>query len=343
MPTVGMLYYRKDPDKLFRTYAYAAAAKMEGVDFFYFTPGRVNLEKEEISGLFYENGEWIERIVPYPDIIYNAGAPQTERQEEIYDSLLEKVTHTSHPIGNKMAVAKRIQKGEEFAQYLIPTKELVDTNSVMEALQKYGKIILKPFAGHKGIGIVFLEKITKKQSKVTGSEFEDVLQEDKLTELLDEIINEGKKYMIQPFIECRTKAGLAYDFRLHVQKNGKGEWVLTTIYPRIAYNKERIVPNLYSGGYSADFEIFLKNEFGEEHYNVKRYLEQFALLFANHFDNLYDEPLDELGIDVGLDENSRIWLFEVNWRPGTPALFHTEMDIAKYMMQYVKFLAEKYQ
>ena len=35
----------------------------------------------------------------------------------------------------------------------------------------------------------------------------------------------------------------------------------------------------------------------------------------------FNETIDELGMDVGLDENDKIWIFEVNWRPGCPPTF----------------------
>ena len=64
--------------------------------------------------------------------------------------------------------------------------------------------------------------------------------------------------------------------------------------------------------------------------NIQRYLERFAVSFSNHFDSLYDNVLfDELGIDVGIDEDQKLWLFEVNWRPGAPNIFNLELDVAR--------------
>ena len=44
MTIIGMLHHREDPNNVKKAYAYAAVAKAEGVDFFYFTPGKVNIE-----------------------------------------------------------------------------------------------------------------------------------------------------------------------------------------------------------------------------------------------------------------------------------------------------------
>lgn len=63
---------------------------------------------------------------------------------------------------------------------------------------------------------------------------------------------------------------------------------------------------------------------------------------SNHFDSLYENTsLDELEIDVGMDKNQKLSLFEVNWRPGPPNIFSLELDVAKNTIQYAKYLADK--
>jgi len=56
---------------------------------------------------------------------------------------------------------------------------------------------------------------------------------------------------------------------------------------------------------------------------------------------LYQQELDELGIDIGLDEKQKIWIYEINWRPGYPPSMNADLDIAKNIIGYAMFLAEK--
>ncbi|WP_342454273.1 YheC/YheD family protein [Paenibacillus sediminis] len=72
---------------------------------------------------------------------------------------------------------------------------------------------------------------------------------------------------------------------------------------------------------------------------MKRYLEQFALSLAQHLDKIYGKSFDELGIDVGLDSNRQIQLYEVNWRPGVPPSFYYEIDVARNLIRYAIYLA----
>ncbi|MBM7608433.1 glutathione synthase/RimK-type ligase-like ATP-grasp enzyme [Lysinibacillus composti] len=338
MITIGMLHYRKNPQTVFKSYAYAAAAKMEGVHFFYFTPGNVDLENKRIKGLFYENGAWVERETGYPDVVFNAGGTLTAKQDLIVDALEKEIPFTSHPIGDKMKVYQRIKKGKRFTNYLIPSEDFERIQTAFSYLDTFNVIIIKPLSGAKGEGIYFIEK-RQDDFLLIVSGVETVLSEEQLEDYLVNILLDDADYLVQPFIQSKTKQGQSFDIRLYVQKNGEGKWRLTTMYPRIA--SKGIVANVSSGGYSGIITPFLEEQFDEHFFDVKRHLEVFAVQFATYFDRLYDEQLDELGIDVGIDKHHKIWMYEVNWRPGTPALFFLEMDIPKTTIQYATYLAKK--
>ncbi|RHW37584.1 YheC/YheD family protein [Lysinibacillus yapensis] len=338
MITVGMLHYRKDPQTVFKTYAFAATAKMEGINFFYFTPGRVDLKNRRINGLFYENGAWVERETEYPDVVYNAGGTITAKQSSIVDALEKELPFTSHAIGDKMSVYNRIKKGSLFAQYLIPSDNFEHVETALNYIEKFNAIIIKPISGAKGESILLIEK-RQDDYLLIISETEYAMSEERLKEWLEELLTEEETYLVQPFIQSKTKQGHAFDLRLHVQKNGEGKWVLTAMYPRIA--SKGIVANLSKAGFTSMTNPFFEEQFGKDFFDVKRYLEVFSVQFATHFDSLFDEPLDELGIDVGLDQNNKIWIYEVNWRPGLPVLFNLEMDIPKNMLHYCTYLAKK--
>ncbi len=335
MITVGMLSHRKDPRTVFKSYAYAAAAKMEGVNFYFFSPGRVNFKDRTILGWVYENGQWLERRMPFPDVIYNASSPMTEKQRTVMTELSESIPFTSHPIGNKMSVHQKIQRAKTYAHYLIPSRQISTIQDVFEFLDRHGAIVIKPLNGHKGEDILFVQK--QAETFIVRKDEPQIMNVPELGDLIKRLIK-NERYLIQAYIPSKTKAGFSYNLRLHVQKGGEGEWALTTIFPCITL--QGIVANLNSDGYTIMFDDFLKQEFGDDAYNVKRYLEQFAIQFSKHFDGLYDVPLDELGIDVGLDSNQKIWIFEVNWRPGTPPTFSLELDVAKQMIRYARYLAK---
>lgn len=339
MTIIGMLHHRKDPNVVKKAYTYAAVAKAEGINFFYFTLGKVNIETEKILGKTYENGKWVEQEFSFPDVIYNASVQVSDKNQQIFDYLYDKIPFTSHSIGDKLNVYNRIKKAGKFQQYLIPFCELNDANNFFDMINRYEKVIIKPISGHQGRGIVFIEKHGKNYSMNESEEISFVNKNQLLSFLSDKIQEQG--YIVQQFISCQMKSGHVYDFRLHVQRNGEGNWVITSIFPRIG-PLGSVVSNMANGGYSTYLDVFLKMEFDSDWYNIQRYLERFAVSFSNHFNSLYDDVLfDELGIDVGIDKNQKLWLFEVNWRPGVPNIFNLELDVAKNLVHYARYLADK--
>ncbi|NWQ44242.1 YheC/YheD family protein [Bacillus sp. EB106-08-02-XG196] len=338
MTLIGMLHHRADPNNVKKAYAYAAVAKAEGVNFFYFTPGKVNIKQQIILGKAYETGQWIEKEFPFPDVIYNASYPVSDKAERIVDYLFDRIPFTSQSIGDKLSVYNKIEKAKEFKQYLIPFSKLTNDQIFYDMIKRYKKVIIKPLTGHQGGSVVFIENYESNLYKINDSGLVSSINEKQLLTLISHKILE-QDYLVQQFISSQTNSGHVFDFRLHVQKNGEGKWVITSIYPRIG-RLGTITSNMGSGGYSTYLDIFLKTEFGDSWYDMKRYLEQFALSFSNHFDSLYDSELDELGIDVGIDENQKLWLFEVNWRPGPPNIYNVELDVAKNTILYAKYLAD---
>ncbi|WP_102347304.1 YheC/YheD family endospore coat-associated protein [Bacillus sp. Marseille-P3661] len=337
MTSIGMLHYRKHPDSIMKAYACAAVAKMEGVHFFFFSPGKVNFEKETILGYVFEEGTWREKDQPFPDVIFNATPMKTPFQKEVYRRLKKKIPFTSYPIGNKMKVFKIISTISEFSHFLIPSMKVKDCKQVLQQITDNQRVVMKPLKGNQGKQVFFIEKNNNLFEVIEG-ENTKTLDENMFNNFIDQLINE-KSFLVQPYISCKTKNGFPYDFRIHVQKNGTGQWGITLIYPRIG-SKAGIISNISQGGYIAKLESFLEKEFGIEGYDIQQSLEQFAIRFSEHFDKMYKKPLDELGIDIGIDENKKLWIYEVNWRPG---YIYRELEAAMNTIPYAVYLASENQ
>ncbi|WP_081415934.1 YheC/YheD family protein [Peribacillus kribbensis] len=342
MTLIGMLHHRKDPKTVLKSYAYAVVAMAEGADFVYFSPKGVNFAEKTIKGYVYEKGAWIERITPFPDVIYNTGSPEKlEKARDIILTLQDTIPFTTVSIGNKWSVNERLKKGKEFVKYLIPSKILKEWKDLYEFLLAYHDVVVKPLDGRKGQGIYFIKRT--ENGFIVNKDSKDVFySQEELHPFLNQLLEENI-YIAQPYICSKTKFGQAFDLRLHVQKNGQGRWVITTIYPRIA-PPGTIITNINNGGYTNYLEPFLNQEFGAESaFNMKQTLEYFTLSLARHLDELqmleYEEVIDEIGIDIGLDQNQKIWIYEVNWRPGCPPAFYLEMDVVQNTIQYAIYLA----
>ena len=328
-----MLHYRKNPTEVKKAYPFAAVAKMEGVPFCYFSFSSIDIKARKISGWIYENGEWIQKSMEVPTVIINSCNPKNEQQKEILKGLKHLAVFTSYPVGNKLKVYKKLLKGKKFASYMIPSHPINSSADVISFLNKQTKAVVKPLSGNHGNKVFFIEKLEDRFNLIDGPNVITM----KLVQL-ENFINQqilAQKFLLQSFIDCKTQSGLTYDFRLHVQKNGSGKWEVTLIYPRISGNS-KLISNINNGGYRGELVPFLQDEFGEKANKIKTFLEQFALSFSTHFDTLYEHSFDELGIDVGMDQFQRLWVFEVNWRPGSK---NREFEVAKRLIPYCRYLA----
>lgn len=346
MTIIGMLHHRRDPTTVIKSYAYAAVAKAEGAEFFYFSPKSVNFVNRTIKGKVYENGTWREKLMPFPDVIYNAGSPEKLAiSKDIIKKLKKDIPFTTNSIGNKWNITQRLKDSKEFASYLIPSEIVQNVEHFHKFLSSFRKVVFKPSDGRKGKGIYFISQKENGLFEVRKETENRVISSEQLDKLLKDQLSSGK-FIMQPYIQSMTKSGQVFDFRLHVQKNGEGKWVITTIYPRIA-PKGSIIPNINNGGYTNYLEPFLQQEFKEDAFNIRRILEHFSLALAQHLEEIqmekFGELIDEIGIDVGLDENQKIWIYEVNWRPGCPPAFYLELDVVVNMIRYAKYLAENQQ
>lgn len=342
---IGMLHHCKHPQKVIKAYAYAAVAKAEGAELLYFSPRGIDLENRIIHGYVYENGSWQNTESRFPNVIYNSGSPmKLDRAKEVIDKLKEEIPFTTFSIGNKMRIYERLTAAGVFSPYLIPSKIVHSPRAFFNFYNQYRNIIFKPVNGRKGMGVTFIRRINDQFLVLVSKDNYD-FNYDELRAYISGKLQE-EPYLVQPYINCKTHSGEVYDFRLHVQKNEQGKWVITTIYPRIGPHGS-IVSNINSGGSTNYLVPFLKQEFGDDYYDVKRYLERFSLQLADHMDQLqrehFSETIDELGIDVALDDMRKIWIYEVNWRPGSPPAFYLELDVVRNMIRYALFLAREHQ
>src|SRR5699024_521358 len=96
--------------------------------------------------------------------------------------------------------------------------------------------------------------------------------------------------------------------RAHMQKDRKGKWTITKIYPRIG-NSKSILSNISKGGRTEELQDFLITQFsqhtGNDYYNKLRNL---SVKLTEYLDRLHNFSLDELGLDLAIDETGRFWL-----------------------------------
>ena len=336
---IGYMHYRKNPSALNKAYAFAAVARAEGVDLLYFSPCAVDFNHKTINGYAYRDGGWAGITSRFPDVVCNVAA-FSGRQAAAAERLGRQVPFTSFSIGDKLDVYDNLTGSKTFAGYLIPTQKAVSAAHLLALAGQYTRTVFKPVAGCQGTDVCFITKTAGAYTLQTGAD-QTALDAAGLAEFAAARLTQ-RGYIVQPYINCRTRDGRPYDLRLHVMKGAGGRWAAPFIYPRISADGGAAC-NLSRGGHTTGLADFLKSQFGGDGYDVQKYLETFALQLARHMDDIqrrkYGETLDELGIDAGFDEQRRLYLYEINWRPGHPPCMYVDLTVVRSKVRYAMYVA----
>lgn len=106
-----------------------------------------------------------------------------------------------------------------------------------------------------------------------------------------------------------------HDYRLLIQKNGRGEWEVTGCAGRIGPHRS-ITSNLHGGGSAVSQDKLLAYRFAapEKMESIKQEMNSFAYKLADFLETKFGK-LCELGMDIAVDPRGNVWLLEVNPKP----------------------------
>src|SRR5699024_11721072 len=97
--------------------------------------------------------------------------------------------------------------------------------------------------GARGESIYFIQKKGNRFT-VTDHRIERIYNKNNFDEWVEQVLLRRQfSYMIQRYVDCRTKEIEPYDIRAHMQKNEHNEWKITRIYTHIRI-KDSILSNI---------------------------------------------------------------------------------------------------
>lgn len=326
---VGILRFDNQPSLKMNAIAYIC--HYHNIDFFYFQPEDVDFNRKVINGRFYINEKWEYQETSFPDVIDNA--PSIAKYRDFYTEMLKHVPMICYRIGNKQKVQNILEKDGQYQDILIATNEVEDFSNFEKFLAQYSKVILKPIGGNMGRDIFkvsqnestyLVETDHEKLTFVNKTEFEKWFKK-----------KEFSNFVQQEYVHSLTKNGLPFDVRVHVRRGLNRKWNTVKIYPRIGIH-QNVTSNISQGGSISKLFSFLKSNF-ENYKEIQDKLNRFAREFPPYFQKFYSYELDALGVDIGLDLQGNIKLFEVNTYPGSNFL---DMEDSIVRVQYYKSLGQ---
>jgi glutathione synthase/RimK-type ligase-like ATP-grasp enzyme len=225
----------------------------------------------------------------------------------------------SYSLKNKWTKTKWMQSEPKLKPYVPDTKPFTKS-SLVKMINRYGMVYFKPTTGTGGNGIARIVRASSKTFRfkinaraVAANSMEDLFRKLKKTA-------RGRSYILQKGVYLKTIRGRPFDLRTTVQKTKQGKWVPTAMFVKLGM-KNKVVTNYHQGGKLALVEPTLRRA-GYNTAEIQRYIQRFKILgleTARCFDR-HNRRFKELGLDLALDRNGRLWILEVNTRPNYYAL-----------------------
>lgn len=293
----------------------ALAERFDGV--IMYTPKGVDVRRRVIQGSLFHNGSWSKATVPFPKINLDIGfySPSDMTRATIVKKSKE-LPFTGYGLGNKSKIQSHLEASDYLRPYLIPTEHVTKEEQFAAFVKKHRSVMLKPINGWGGKGIT---RVTLSGDYFTVQrDGKDVqtLPKARLGSYIRGLLRSGGRHIMQKWIDIRNTKGTVYDIRALMQKNGKGEWQLSGLAVREG-KKGKITSNIKSGGEAYEASDYLKEQFGEEAgEKLAVSAKEVAEYISPYMEKSYKSRLSELGIDLAVDRGGKLWLIEVNIKPG---------------------------
>ncbi|PLT33765.1 YheC/YheD family protein [Bacillus sp. V5-8f] len=329
--------------------------KMTGCIPFVFGEHQIDWASETIKGYIFRNHQWDVREFPFPNVVYdrlpNRKTESRTGPKEVKRRFQEEYSIPWYNPGffNKWDIHERLADDEDAIPYLPETYPFRSLSAIETLLSKFRQVYIKPIHGSLGLGIHQI--LYDKNENIYYCRYKDDQKINKLTKFqsLEHLFNHVFKrkrlhnLIIQQGIALITANRRPIDFRVHTNKNQNGDWQVTAIAAKVA-GAGSVTTHINSGGQVKTIE-----ELFPEHaraITVKEKLSNAAITLSKSIDRHIDGVIAEIGFDLGIDKQGRVWMFEANSKPGRsifshPKLREFEVLTRQLCLEYAVFLAEQ--
>jgi len=285
----------------------------------YMHPSDVDIEKHKVKGKIYLNDEWEEVEVDIPKFIDISPYCFKRKNREIIRYLKERTQLSDErKVGfGKERLQTYLKGTNDFKQLVIPTLKVNSFRNIEYFVNQYNTIVMKPLGGERGKGVYILTK--KDNEYLLGyQKKEKLLSLQDLNEFFEEKLK-NKRYILQKCIRSRTIQGDPFDCRIHMEKNGDGKWVNAKNYIRIGIG-QKVISNVSQGGGISELKPFLEANFGAQSKDINIRINKLAESLPYQLEKLRENKMMTMGMDIGIDKDGSLYLFEVNSAPITNPL-----------------------
>jgi antitoxin component of MazEF toxin-antitoxin module len=316
-----------------------------------FTPDLVDWQNRLIYGWHIVGNKWKQIKAPFPDVIYERIPNRTIEARGYVQACLNRFKKEYNcPIFNqgffnKWKIHQWLSSHPHTANLVPETYLSPSISTIKQMLDRHHMVYLKPSGGSLGLGIF---RITYDPEFGYYCRFREgdrnVLHRFRsLHKLVHHYFAKEptrfQKYIVQQGIRLiKHKDQRPVDFRVHLHKDRFGEWTVVAIGSKAA-GPGSVTTHVRTGGKIIPTDQILRDVFHEYAPTVEAGVKQASITIAETLEQHVNGPLGELGMDMGVDKSGRVWLFEVNSKPGRhifhhPSLVHAGHRSAKMVTEY---------
>jgi hypothetical protein len=315
--------------------------------FFAFTPRDINWQQETIHAWFLDgSGGWIRRVVPLPDVVYNRLPSRRAETGTVITALRERFIKKRIPFFNwsffnKSDVYTMLDKDLEALKHLPESINNPSPEMIKELLEKHQFLYYKPTAGSLGIGIYRLTYHPRKGYfiRYRRSSGNVLLRFSNFNSLMKMLrARHGgnlNQYVVQQGIRLVEIDNCPIDFRFHMHKDGRNQWVVAGIGAKKA-GRGSVTTHIKNGGSLMTPEQALSRTFGAKSEEILKEAKAVAIKLSEAIERNYSHTLGELGLDIGIDRDGAVWMFEANAKPGRSIFKHPALkEQGKASLEYI--------
>ncbi|KOS00114.1 MULTISPECIES: YheC/YheD family protein [Paenibacillus] len=300
---------------------------------FAFTPRDINWQNDTINGYFLSSsGEFTRKLVPLPDVIYNRLPSRRSDFSPAINQLRERFSRKRIPFFNwsffnKSDIYNLLENNPDVNRYVPESYTNPSSERIRGMLERHQFAYYKPSGGSLGKGIYRLSHVPKqgyfvRYRKKNSNVLLKFTSFNSMLRMLHS--NQGqmlKGYVIQQGIQLIEIDNCPIDFRFHMHKNGNNQWVVVGIGAKKS-GRGSVTTHIKNGGSLMTPEQALNRVFGDRAGEVLQRAKNVAVTLAEAIEHHHQHLLGEIGFDLGIDQDEKVWMFEANSKPGRSIFQH---------------------
>ncbi|MCL6626145.1 MAG: YheC/YheD family protein [Alicyclobacillus shizuokensis] len=335
----------------------AAAAAADGAVCCLFRADDVDVKKGRIRGYVLRTDRWEPSELPMPDVIYDqvisrkverrSGAAKVRR--ELSKMYGERIFNDG--FFDKWQVHEWLTANRRTRAWVPLTARYTTSAAAAGFIARFPLTYLKPVHGSLGLGVIRVERsgdgyqwtMRRKHAPAQGA---FAASAEELVERLKPRL-QSRPYLLQQGLVLATVHRRPFDIRILMQRDGSGQWRRTKMFARVARSGE-VTSNLSSGGEAYPVPAVLSQIAGRgaKTGRLLRQIRRTAWHVVDVVERGADKSFAELGIDLGIDQEGRVWVIEVNSKPWkTPQTSRGRQELTELAfirpMQYAMHVAKQ--